>query len=113
MWYNQDPVQIWTNKKDLVVILPNQGSYVFRNYFIENMSIEITRDTIDYTNLALDTYKVLRPGPSTAHLDLRITGIPESSTDWRPVDAIEQLSILELFKVIENRIDQRTEQEKN
>jgi len=101
-------IQIYSNGKDMTIIMPGQGSYIFKECFPRELMIKQDTDMIETTSL-FGNYKSYLRSPVTFTIDLSLTAnICESSSDDTPINMTDQYTILELFKIIEKRIDKRS-----
>jgi hypothetical protein len=99
-------MQIFSNGKDLSVVMPGQGTFILKQCVPTDFRLNMNQPYIDYSTI--DTiYRI--PGLRSINIDLSFQATEfEQSDDWTPINMTDQYTILELFKIIEKRIDKRS-----
>ncbi len=103
--------QLFGDGVDLTLSISSGESFVFPRIIIAGWNLQVEQDVLDFSRIG-DAWKDVVPGLRSARLQLEIipSGEVTFSTDgdlWIPDRQIKQLSITDLFGLINKKIDAR------
>lgn len=103
------PFQLLGDGKQIAIIVPDSGTYLFKNPYIKNFNV-YTPPPIEVSS-CYDIYKTYVPDRSYIDLTLNIQcstmEVNDKESNFINNDLINKLSVLDLLKIINKRLNKR------